>query len=141
MKKWKSILLISAVCTLCAFPVQASEVNPVPVTPIPTEAPTVTPQPTLIPPKPAEKNGWVKLSRNRKRYYRNGKLLKGMHKIEGKRCRVCTGISVKKTVISKMNVRTVDVVDPKDHVGYKDPKGKKGYKDHAARKDYKVLKE
>lgn len=84
MKKWKSILLISAVCALCAFPVQASEVDSAPAIPIPTEGPTVTPQPTVIPPKPAEKNGWVTLSRNRKRYYRNGKLLKGMHKIEGK---------------------------------------------------------
>ena len=55
MKKWKSILLISAVCALCAFPVQASEVDSAPAIPIPTEAPTVTPQPTVIPPKPAEK--------------------------------------------------------------------------------------
>ena len=37
MKKWKSILLISAVCALCAFPVQASEVDSAPAIPIPTE--------------------------------------------------------------------------------------------------------
>ncbi len=84
MKKWKNFLLIGAVCTLFALPVHAAENDLFQAEPIPTEAPTITPEP-IVTPQPEKKNGWVTLKDGiRKRYYKDGVLLKGMQKINGK---------------------------------------------------------
>lgn len=83
MINWKKFLLVGGVlCLLNGLPVQAADDLPA-VTPVPTEAPA---EPVVTPtPKPELKNGWATLQDGiRKRYYKNGKYLKGMQTIKGK---------------------------------------------------------
>lgn len=92
MTKWVAICAASMMMMMMGGQVSATElpdatVTPVPIeTPVPEATPTPTPKPTSTPkptPTPAVKNGWYKYG-TKKRYFKKGKYLTGMHKIDGK---------------------------------------------------------
>lgn len=90
MKKMTKWLAVCTACLFCSVPVMGGDMSQVmsaeaalTVTAVtnPVTTPTVAPVKTPTP-KPAVKKGWYTYG-TKKRYYRNGQYLTGMHKING----------------------------------------------------------